>query len=344
MKEKLFHTTISDLNQAVQALCSADVEVIAPTDNGEGAVNFQTVTSLDDMAKDYVNTVLPLKELFFPQTEVLLEFEKTPEKGVTIKETSKTDCERVVFGCRPCDAAALSVLDKVFQWDYDDVPYQTKRKQTAIVTWACTKPNENCFCTSVGGCPQGATGSDVLVFPNGDADLLLCAVTEKGEELIARFGDSVSPAAHETTLPESPALEKHFDPKGIKEWLDDNFESDFWTEVSLKCLGCGACSYLCPTCHCFDIVDEGSWNKGERRRNWDCCSYDLFTLHASGHNPRPEQQARCRQRLMHKFKYFQDRFGATSCVGCGRCIRNCGVGQNLVEILCAIETKVGEQH
>ncbi|UCE48236.1 MAG: 4Fe-4S dicluster domain-containing protein, partial [Phycisphaerales bacterium] len=97
--------------------------------------------------------------------------------------------------------------------------------------------------------------------------------------------------------------------------------------------------YLCPTCHCFDIVDEANWHMGQRRRNWDCCSHPMFTKHASGHNPRPDQASRCRQRLMHKFKYFPERFGQIACVGCGRCTRACCVGQNLVSILTDIETK-----
>jgi ferredoxin len=124
-----------------------------------------------------------------------------------------------------------------------------------------------------------------------------------------------------------------FDVDKIKPWLDTHFEDDFWEEMAMKCLGCGACSYLCPTCHCFDVVDEADWQRGERRRNYDCCIFGLFTLHTSGHNPRPAGANRCRNRLMHKYKYFVERFDRRACVGCGRCMRVCGAGQNLIKIL-----------
>ena len=163
--------------------------------------------------------------------------------------------------------------------------------------------------------------------------------SDKGAKFISQLGDVVKPAPAGTNLPTPPEVNPKFDPEKIKTWLDENFENDFWTDISLKCLGCGACSFLCPTCHCFDIVDEANWHAGQRRRNWDCCSHPMFTKHASGHNPRPDQASRCRQRVMHKFKYFPERFEQIACVGCGRCARACCVGQNLVSILTDIETK-----
>ncbi len=166
--------------------------------------------------------------------------------------------------------------------------------------------------------------------------------SDKGAKLINQLGDVVKRAPAGTKLPAPPEVKVKFDPEKIKTWLDENFENDFWTDISLKCLGCGACSFLCPTCHCFDIVDEANWRSGQRRRNWDCCSHPMFTKHASGHNPRPDQASRCRQRVMHKFKYFPERFGQIACVGCGRCGRACCVGQNIVGILADIESKANE--
>jgi ferredoxin len=235
--------------------------------------------------------------------------------------------------------AALEVIDKVFRWDYDDLRYSARRERTTLVSFACTKPDPECFCTSVGGSPHGSLQSDILVFLGDDGEALMQVYTTKGEKYIERLGSVVRPAPAVTKLPAPPELQSKFDPEKVKSWLDENFENDFWTEISLKCLGCGACTFLCPACHCFDIVDEANWRRGQRRRNWDCCSYPLFTKHASGHNPRPNQAARCRQRVMHKFKYFPERFGQIACVGCGRCIKACYVGQNVVNILTDIESK-----
>ena len=96
--------------------------------------------------------------------------------------------------------------------------------------------------------------------------------------------------------------------------------------LATRCIGCGACAFLCPACHCFDIVDEGTEAKGVRRKNWDACAFGTFTNHASGHNPRDVQNKRYRNRIMHKFKYYDDKFGKTLCTGCGRCVRACPVG------------------
>ena len=185
--------------------------------------------------------------------------------------------------------------------------------------------------------------ADVLAFLDADGAALLQVHTAKGEKLIELLGQTVTPAPDGVEPPAPPAVAAKVNPDKVKSWLDgdESFESDFWVETAMKCLGCGACSYLCPTCHCFDIVDESTWNHGTRRRNWDCCSYAMFTRHASGHNPRPDQASRCRQRVMHKFKYFPDRFGRVACVGCGRCIRGCGVGRNITETLAEIESRAG---
>jgi len=125
----------------------------------------------------------------------------------------------------------------------------------------------------------------------------------------------------------------------VKAWLDANFESPIWEEVATRCAGCGACAFLCPTCHCFDIVDEGSERAGTRRKNWDACGFGKFTGHASGHNPRDLQNKRYRNRFMHKFKYYHDKFGQTLCTGCGRCVRACPVGVDIAAILAAISAK-----
>ena len=325
------------MTPAIEALCAADVEVLVPTEDEPGIVNLSSVTSPDEVTLEYGNALLPLKGVFLPRSEVLMEYEKSEGGDVHLHSVPPPSGETVVMGCRPCDAAALDVLDQVFQWDYDDVPYRTRRENTTVVSWACTAPAPQCFCTSVGGSPQDERGSDVLVFMRDGGEALMQVLTKKGEQFIERLDNCVQPADPGVQPPDPPDIERKLDTDKIKLWLDDNFENELWTDMSLRCIGCGTCSYLCPTCHCFDIVDESTWNRGERRRNWDCCSFALFTLHASGHNPRPTQTVRCRQRVMHKFKYFPERFGRIACVGCGRCIRNCGVGQNLVRVLSEIE-------
>jgi ferredoxin len=125
---------------------------------------------------------------------------------------------------------------------------------------------------------------------------------------------------------------------GVKQRLDKEYESPLWEAVAERCLGCGACAYLCPTCHCFDVTDEGKDGAGKRVRTWDCCQYSQFTHHGSGHNPRPSRKERARQRIMHKFRYNVDNFHAVFCVGCGRCIEYCPVNVDVRETLEALSS------
>ena len=128
-------------------------------------------------------------------------------------------------------------------------------------------------------------------------------------------------------------LGKKFDLDKIKPWLDENYDHDFWGQVTRMCIGCGVCTYVCPTCHCFDLVDEAHYDGGCKVKNWDACQFAQFTVHASGHNPRPDQVSRHRQRIMHKYKYYVDNLGEVLCTGCGRCVRHCPMEVNLIRIL-----------
>ncbi len=232
---------------------------------------------------------------------------------------------------RPCDVAAMGVLDAVFNWDYKDAAYNARRAATTLVALACAESDEQCFCTSVGGAPDAAAGADAILRPaDGGRRFVLEATGEKGQALLAAAGKVLveGPA----TLDPPAAVPVRFDLAGVTDWLAENFESPLWRQFALACLGCGACTYACPTCHCFDIQDEATRTEGVRLRNWDTCALALFTAHAGGHNPRPTQTERWRQRIMHKFRYFLDRFGRVGCTGCGRCGRQCPAGVAISQI------------
>ena len=272
------------------------------------------------------------KESFFPLCETILTFEKSKE-GTTIADV---DTDRfpatVLVGARPCDAAAPGILDAVFAWDYQDRFFLERREKTTIIGLGCTTCDDACFCTAVGLSPVEPKGSDIFLIPLKDG-YRVDVITEKGERLVAAHPSLYNdlPAA-EPEPPAAPVIGA-FDLKKIKKWLDSHFEDPLWSEIAERCAGCGACAFLCPACHCFDISDEGSAEKGSRRKHWDACGFGKFTNHASGHNPRDVQPARYRNRIMHKFKYYDDKFGQTLCTGCGRCIRHCPVGIDILEVL-----------
>ena len=158
-------------------------------------------------------------------------------------------------------------------------------------------------------------------------------MTDKGEALFIRFPQLFTEAAEVKTVPPAEPAGGAVDLQKVKTWLEGHFEDPLWEEVATRCAGCGACAFLCPACHCFDIVDEGTPGEGTRRKNWDACGFGKFTHHASGHNPRDLQPKWYRNRFMHKFKYYDDKFGQTLCTGCGRCVRACPVGIDIREIL-----------
>jgi ferredoxin len=170
-------------------------------------------------------------------------------------------------------------------------------------------------------------------------------LTAKGEALLARLAhgpretdvtEACTTSANAARLEANQKLESRSlaIPSGFADWLANNFNHPVWKTIALRCHGCSACASVCPTCHCFDIVDEhDSAESGVRRRNWDSCQTARFTLHASGHNPRDSQTERFRQRIQHKFAIYPTRFGDILCTGCGRCSRICPGGMNLPDIL-----------
>jgi heterodisulfide reductase subunit C len=163
-------------------------------------------------------------------------------------------------------------------------------------------------------------------------------LTDKGKALVDKF-KNLFETADPAPATEVAELKPAFDVKKIKSWLDTHFDDPLWLDMAARCMGCGTCAYGCPTCHCFDLVDEGDLKGGRRMKNWDTCACTLFTKHGSGHNPRSSQEQRYRQRVMHKFKYYVEKFGVISCTGCGRCGLRCPVNLDLLDVLKTISEK-----
>jgi ferredoxin len=258
---------------------------------------------------------------------------------MSVKGTDLKDIPEVVlWGIRPCDATGIGELSSIFNWDYKDEIYNTRLSRVTVFGFSCNKADEYCFCTSVGGNPGNTAGSDILFTRLGDdGDFLAEILTEKGTAVVSLASDlfekSETPAK-EKFLAEVPVRFNHEEIRGK---LDKFFESKEWVSQSLRCLGCGACAYVCPTCACFDIQDEVHGKIGSRVRCWDSCGFSHFTIHTSGHNPRPVQSTRWRQRIMHKFSYMPERLSVYGCTGCGRCSRSCPVDMNILEHLISIQ-------
>jgi ferredoxin len=324
---------ISRLTDLAEALSGAGYRVVAPIDEG-GIVRLREWAKGLPIALDPV-PVNSVKDALFPRSEVVARF-ALEGGGFSPAPVERSAPKTVVLGARPCDAAALAALDAVFNWDYRDGAYNGRREALTVVSLVCAKADEHCFCTSVGGAPDGVSGSDVMLRPaDGGKRFVFEPLTEKGNALVQAAVGTLAEGAAAVDAP--AALPRRFDSAAVGRWLAANFESPFWKEAALACLGCGACAYSCPVCHCFDLQDESDNKECRRLRNWDSCGFGLFTLHASGHNPRPDQSARWRQRVMHKFSIYPQKFKTLACTGCGRCSRLCQAGMAIADTCERIE-------
>ncbi|NTV01439.1 MAG: 4Fe-4S ferredoxin [Chlorobiaceae bacterium] len=322
----------SRLDDCLGAWRSAGFTVLAPVKRSD-LTRFDEVQGASEMSLDIVMPERTIKEHFFLQTEPLIRYE-IKKQQIETEEMVPPERKRIFFGVRPCDAAGLDIDDPLFGWDYKDDYWFRRREKSVIVTIACTSADDFCMCTSVGLAPDSPKGSDVMLHPLLDGrGWLVVPHTDRGKALLEPVSSILLEEAAEPAP--VPAVPVKFDVNNVMAWLAEpaNFESQLWKEVSQRCIGCGSCTYLCPTCHCFDIQDEGDTYSGIRRKNWDSCSFAMFTMHTSGHNPRNTQSTRWRQRIMHKFNYYRGKFGVNSCSGCGRCTRQCPVDMGITETL-----------
>jgi len=284
----------------------------------------------------FMNTRLSAKSIIYPQSEPLLEYTLDESRAGhhIMKEVANDYSPRAVCGIRPCDAKAFLLVGHNFDTpDYKDPYWIRAYEATTLMGLACDEPCSSCFCTTAGCGPYHEEGLDVLLADAGD-HYLAKVLTEKGEKLMAAAGWNSAADADaaneqlENKKREAEAKIRAFVNTDSLKGTDTNelYNAPFWEDVSFACINCGTCTFICPTCWCFDIQDENRGKSGQRLRNWDSCMFPLFTLHGSGHNPRGSKLHRVRQRFMHKLKYYVDKYNVgIQCVGCGRCIRSCPV-------------------
>ena len=317
-----------------------------------GEVNYEVWREGKDVSLETLKTVKSPKNAFFPQTENMMKF-KTEGKNLEVIDVRRDYVEEgklfVIFGVKACDYKAIEVLDKVFLAEPIDTYYQARRDASIIVTLACSRPEESCFC-NVFGIDATAPAGDVTTWLDGE-NLYWQANTEKGETLTAIVKDlfteggeaevSAQQTATKAVMEKLPFAGLDLD-RFKPENLNELFNAPEWQEMSEACLGCGTCTFVCPTCQCFDIRDIKTKEGVLRYRCWDSCMYSDFTLMAHG-NSRNTQMQRFRQRFMHKLVYYpENNDGLFSCVGCGRCLAKCPISMNIVKVMKKIGGKIGE--
>ncbi len=315
--------------------------VVGPVFRGQYH-EFAQLKQVGELDLTFGNTRLSPKDLFHPHSDRMFTYalgKDDPEAGI-LKEAPQDYSPRVVVGIRPCDARAFQLDDVNFVSDQFKDPWWAKRRESAtLVGLACNEPCSTCFCTTVGTGPFDAAGLDVMLVDVGDG-YVARPVTEKGRGLLAEVElTSLAPAevtkkAAQLQKSAEQCLGKLFSVEAVASQNSlELFNASFWDEVQFACINCGTCTFLCPTCWCFDIQDEVNGDKGDRLRLWDSCMFPLFTHHGSGHNPRSQKLQRVRQRFMHKLKYYQDKYHqGVACVGCGRCVQHCPVNIDIRQV------------
>lgn len=313
-----------------------------------GQVNFRAWSEEAEVDLDTLKSVKSPKDVFFPQSETLYTVKKENKK-LSVEPEALKEQDFVVFGMKACDVQGVAVLDKVFLADPIDTFYAARREHGTIVAMACHEPEETCFCKAFGiDCAEPA--ADVVVWMVGE-DLYWKALTEKGERLTETLADLLTDADGAVVENEKTAIRaiveklpySHLSLEGWNgEALEEKFNSELWEELYKPCLACGTCTFVCPTCQCYDIKDYDTGHGIQRYRCWDSCMYSDFTMMAHGNN-RTSQMQRFRQRFMHKLVYFPaNNDGMYSCVGCGRCVEKCPSSLNIVKVMKAFQKQGGE--
>ncbi|MBO5323509.1 MAG: 4Fe-4S dicluster domain-containing protein [Oscillospiraceae bacterium] len=311
--------------------------------NTAGKTNFDAWSEDANVDLDTLKTVRSGKDIFFPQSENLYSCNRTDGK-LSVTAAELEDKDFVVFGMKACDVRGLAVLDQVFLSDPVDSYYAARREHGTIVSLACSKPDTSCFCHAFGiDCanPEG----DVATWFAGEY-LYWLPKTEKGEALTAAVSsllESTDEKAVEEAKASIRAIQEKLPLKDLSldgwgaEAAKTKFDSPLWEQLYKPCLACGTCTFVCPTCQCYDIKDYNTGSGVQRLRCWDSCMYSDFTMMAHGNN-RTSQMQRFRQRFMHKLAYFPaNNGGMFSCVGCGRCVDKCPTHLNIVKVIKAFE-------
>lgn len=324
------------------ALMQKEAELLVPAKNKAGKVDYKVYAEGVDICLNE-KTSRSAKDAFFPQVENLLKF-KAEGKNLSLEQVFPPDRATILFGVKACDARSFKLLDKVFLTNPVDSYYKARRENCLVIGLGCSEPEETCFCTTF-GIDATKPEADINTWVVGE-ELYWAPISEKGQELTDKlsviFAEADSKVVEEQAETTKKVLSvlplanfKIAEKISAKELV--TFNSKVWGDLSATCLSCCTCTYVCPTCHCYDIRDyKTDDNTTERFRCWDSCMASDFTKMAHG-NPRKTKLERFRQRYMHKLVYFPENNGEYACVGCGRCLEKCPANLNIVKVAKALE-------
>jgi len=313
---------------------SLDRTLVGPVDTGK-VIEYREAAASDILMNDRVS-YKSVKECYFPQTELMFTFSDG-------EVTDKTNIPGyAIFGAKPCDLEALKVMDTVYTTGkYADPFFKRRLEANFLIGVGCLEQKPECFCQELGIDQEFSDFCDIMLIDTGES-YTVAHLSEKGKRELKLYSATKNIDCDNSRKAATPVRKRLA--LNVSAPDEDYFNVIDWEKVTETCQGCGICTYLCPTCYCFDFKDVIEKGEAVRYKCWDSCMHPKFTLHASGHNPRENRFERYRQRVLHKYKYVPNNFDdAVACTGCGRCIRSCPVGVSIRSIVGKImEEQVNE--
>ncbi len=312
-------------------------EVWGPVRKGEKFVFAKKDPSEFDLTAR--RTILPPKKFFVPPRFTMFSY----RDGRWEEEFDES--RRIIFGLHPCDIFGILILDRLFMEHYPDPYYIKRRKNTAILGFSCL-PDEKCFCIAT-NTHSVEEGFD-LFFSDVEGEFYLVWVgSSLGDDLTRiredLFDEDVTEEDIERYIEWRRKRDKMFktdlDLTGMPEIVEISYKRPIWEKMGEACLSCGSCSMVCPTCNCYNVVDENVFyeERIKRDRHWDSCMFKEYSLVAGGHNFREKRSDRLKLFYTHKLTGFMSQFGKPACVGCGRCVDACPVGINVPNVAKALK-------
>ncbi len=328
---------------------SADDLPVGWTDEQAGG-HYRLVARNDPARFGYAVGPQSWKELLHPARSKVWEMRRDADGAVQVEMTTHETVKRAFVGVRPCELAAISRQDHVLlDGRHPDPAYAANRADVMLIAVNCGDPAATCFCTSMGTGPAARAGYDVLItelVDGHEARYLAEPGSDAGEEFLDALTTEPATeqdrsAARDVIEAAAERITKRLETDGVRDVLFDRLDSPRWEAIGERCLTCGNCTLVCPTCFCTDLVDVGDLSGAttERWRLWDTC----FSLEFSHLGPGPHRAspaARYRQWMTHKLAGWLDQFGESGCVGCGRCITWCPVGIDITDEAAAFREEV----
>ena len=311
--------------------------VWAPVESEPGIFRLEALGDVDRARPDALRTVIPFKKLLLPPSFAMMRGGFGSNGRVELGSPKSAPCTQVLFGAHACDIHALKILDLLYLSGFVDPYYAANREKLLVVGFGCW-PDERCFCDSL-ETSTADDGFDLALTPL-EGRYLVTVATSQGDDVVGAnhelFEEATADDIREYLArlrDRRDAFQLQLDVADLPYVLEMKKDDPVWDELAGKCLCCGSCSMVCPTCSCFNVADRIEEDgTASRIRTWDSCLYRDYAVVAGGHNFRADRGDRVRTRYYHKQEAFVREFGMPSCVGCGRCIENCPTGIDVVEV------------